>query len=615
MYLTDNLNAQDSLSKKLKQVTILAKKSSETLASKQKIDSLLLTQYQTNNLQQLLQLHSNVFVKNYGISTLSTISIRGSSAAQTSVNWHGVNINQASTGITDFNSIPTGLFDGIHINYGNQSQSSQISGSIDLVGQSAKFSKYSQFQASIGFESLFNTAALLKYEKANTKFSNQTKLFTSYGLNSYEFYNPETQQLEWLEHAKQYQFGCINDFAFKLNARNVISMHTWLQTQARQIPAASFELSSAKSENMIALRNVIQSETKLSKKLKLHFQTAQIIDDYSYEDSLYNISARTKSIQLSTELNLTLKPGRKQSINLFVKANHSQLLNIVDKNLQQSTLGIQHTYNFGEQHLSLSTNFQYQVTNVFDVPLQAKTLLTWQPRQSIQFYSSASKAVRLPTLNELYFTPGGNANLLPEKSINYEAGLHHQTNFGRFASNLDANIFHRSVNDWIVWFGNAILTPRNIQEVRSKGLDLIWHGKYAFGVNRNYALTGGAFYAYTISTTASSAIPNDYSIGKQIPYVPRYQAKGKLGFSYKNSNIELWQTYTGYRFVTTDESQYLLPYYTTNILGSTPLDKEAHFVLNVKLNNIFNSYCEGVIGRIMPRRNFSLGLNYRLNSQ
>jgi hypothetical protein len=38
------------------QVTILAKQSSQTLASQQKIDSLLLTQYQTNNLQQLLQL-------------------------------------------------------------------------------------------------------------------------------------------------------------------------------------------------------------------------------------------------------------------------------------------------------------------------------------------------------------------------------------------------------------------------------------------------------------------------------------------------------------------------------------------------------------------------------
>ena len=115
-------------------------------------------------------------------------------------------------------------------------------------------------------------------------------------------------------------------------------------------------------------------------------------------------------------------------------------------------------------------------------------------------------------------------------------------------------------------------------------------------------------YAYTLSTTTQSAIPNDYSIGKQIPYVPRYQVKGSIGFSVKNIDISFWQTYTGYRFVTTDESQFLKPYSTSNLFFSYSKRVQAiQFTTNFKFNNMLNTQFESIVGRVMPGRNFSIG--------
>ena len=119
----------------------------------------------------------------------------------------------------------------------------------------------------------------------------------------------------------------------------------------------------------------------------------------------------------------------------------------------------------------------------------------------------------------------------------------------------------------------------------------------------------GLKYAYTLSTTTSSDLVNDYSIGKQIPYVPRYQVRGHTGFRYSAWEVNYVLAYTGYRFVTTDESQYIKPFTTSNIFTAYTLDQNnCQLQLTFHINNILNVYTESIVGRIMPGRNFALGL-------
>src|SRR5690606_35766430 len=119
--------------------------------------------------------------------------------------------------------------------------------------------------------------------------------------------------------------------------------------------------------------------------------------------------------------------------------------------------------------------------------------------------------------------------------------------------------------------------------------------------------------SYVLATTTQSYLPGDGSIGKQIPYTPRYNGQMNIGFSYRHIHVNYNHTYTGYRFITTDESQSILPYNTANVqllytwqLGPYPLQ------LSAQCNNIFNRQYEVVAARPMPGINYLLGLNFTL---
>ena len=125
-------DAQHAKRDTINEVVVTDKKVVAPPTSSQQIQSSISQYYQQASLQHLLQLHTNVFVKNYGIGSLSTISIRGSSAAQTQALWHGVNINNAMTGLSDFSAIPVSFFDKISIDYGSASSNPAMSGCIQL---------------------------------------------------------------------------------------------------------------------------------------------------------------------------------------------------------------------------------------------------------------------------------------------------------------------------------------------------------------------------------------------------------------------------------------------------------------------------------------------------
>jgi vitamin B12 transporter len=607
------MNAQDSLQKKIKEVTITEKKLIPTPSAAQKYDSTLLLKYSTSNLQNLLQLHSNVFVKNYGINSLSTISIRGSSAAQTSVNWYGVNINQATTGISDFSAIPAGLFNQIQINYGHEQDEFNIGGSIQLKNENVNFKPRKQFKFDVGFESILNAGMLASYLKSNNRISNQVKVYVFNGLNKYNYFNDEINEHTILKHASSKQIGFMNDFAWQRKPANIIECHTWLQTLQRQIPPASFEWESAKIEHSFSVKNIFLSRWKINSKWKVNSTFAQLLDSYHYSDSLSQINATSKSIQLPFCTSLLSNLSKKHFIKINATAISSILLNKKPESLNKVGIGVQYSMTKIFNFFNADFFVQKEFTNLFKVPLSAKFSLNSNKLKHLVCNVTISQQVRIPTLNELYFEPGGNLQLKPEQSKSFEAGLLYNYKSNHWEIETDATLFYRRVENWIAWFGNAILTPHNIQEVQSKGLDCIASVNYRFPNHPSIRkINSCILYAYTIATTVKSIISNDYSIGKQIPYVPRYQLKAKLGIVFNRIEFECWQTYTGYRFVTSDESEYLKPYFNTNMFSSFLVDKKNKLRCTIRLNNMFNHYYESTVGRIMPGRNLSLGFQFKI---
>lgn len=628
----NSLFAQHVKKDSIKTIKIYDKKRSVSSPATQTLDSNFLLAFNQHSLNQILQWHSNVFVKNYGAGNLSTISIRGSSAAQTTVLWHSININNAMSGLSDFSAMPTALFDMVDIAYGNMQNNQSVSGSISLLNESPKFIKQKKIKAALAYESLYNVNANAKFHMANNKFCNTLKLNVNADENRYSFYNDDENSEDTLRHAQTKSLHILDDFYYKPNLNNTVSFHLWTFQRERQIPPASFELVSVKHEQNKVFRSLVKWERLNFYNLNLVSTIGFITEQYQYHDTAIQVHNHASVQQFPLSIKSSYSPKSNHFFVVEATASNANLLS--QSNANMFTAGLQASYRIDNilKKLSIKASLKKELNSIFYLPYAFHFLSQYKLGRALDIYASVSTNYRMPTLNELYFIPGGNKNLKPERSKNIEGGIHFNKLTGKFHFQNDIAFYNRQVNDWILWYGSSIFTPHNIQEVHSRGIEYMMNFELLFAshkaknttslieiqqqsllnsTNQNLKLIGGILYAYTLSTSEGSTIPNDYSIGKQIPYVPRYQMKAHVGLKNNLGELTYFHTYTGYRFITTDETQYLEPYQTGNLMFIYKFKIQTiRSIFSAKCLNIFNTNYQSITGRYMPRRNWSVAMNF-----
>lgn len=601
-------------------------------ATEQFIDSLAKLEFATKGLHQLLEYRSNVLVKNYGVSALSTISIRGSSAAQTSVKWQGLNINNAMTGITDFSNLPVGLFDDIRIHYGDHPSQRSLSGSIDLENRiPASDNKYSG-KLLYSFESTGNHTFGIQQSFHQRKIANTLKLFVSNEQNKFTYYNTIRDSMQTLAHAHRKSKHVMNDLYYQVNAKHSISWHTWFSSMLREIPAANFEVRSNKLEDIQSIRSLLKWKYRKNSFYQLESSLGYVQENYHYQDPDVNLNTQANVTQIPFQCLASMNFPKQQTLQVELNSAYSFLHSQQQHDLVKAGIQLNYGKSFFTYRLSVKTYVQKEVSNLFEIPMSIGLQAVYRLPLQTDIYATISQTNRTPTLNELYYNPGGNKNLRPEKSNNLELGtrIHHAK--PRTKWNAEISSFNRQVSNWIVWYGNSILTPQNISKVQSYGVEAQVNFSYLIKKplpvepyeviivskqprkESNTKFISGLFYAYTIATTQSSLLPNDYSIGKQIPYIPRYQFKWNTGLQIKQLQVTGSFAYTGYRFVTTDETQYLKPYTIMQLdMRYKLLVRNMSYHVNFTISNLLNTHYESIIGRVMPGRTFTIGLQTSWN--
>ncbi len=358
------LYGQDT-SKTMKDILIVENRIPTKFTPSQKIDAQILQYHQHKSLQQLLELHSHVFVKNYGVGSLSTISIRGSSAAQTYVNWHGININNAMTGITDFSILPSGLFDGLQIQYGSELENTALSGGIQLINDKPVFSTQTKLSVDAGYESLQNADVLVKYSFSNKFISNTLKLNAFRGKNQFNYYNAQLDSTISLTHANRKHQHIMNDFSLKLNRKNTISLYTWIQLIQRQRPPASFETNSQKEEKISSSKNLITWTNIINYRMNVEFTTGFFTEKYKYQDDAIFLQSNTQVNQIPCKISTTLKPGKDQRIQCDINANHAYLQNNDDQAISRASISLSYQKLNLVKNLNCKANLQKEVSTLF----------------------------------------------------------------------------------------------------------------------------------------------------------------------------------------------------------------------------------------------------------
>lgn len=580
-------------------------------ATGQKIQTVSTKTMQLYNLQSvgtLLSQQLPVFVKSYSFNGLATISFRGASAAQSQVLWNGIPIQNAALGVADVSALPVPMINKISIAHGGSGAllgSGNVGGALLLDNEQPEFDRKDyKLSACIGSGSYGQYNGSIKSTLTNNKWYVSVNTFAQAAKNNYQYTNT-TGAKQTMNNGKLESYSAMLNAAYQIKPNNTIGVSVWTQQYQREIPPALFEAASVKKQEDQSVK-LLADWQMIHTKYTLYAKSSFIVDKIDYNDAAVNLQTNNTVHQYYQETGWKQHMGKAGQLLLFVPVQRAWLPNGNDTQYQNRVaLAGAWSVKLLKNKLGIAVQSRAEVINNKQIFLPGAGA-TYAITDKWQLRANAQRSYRVPTLNELYYFPGGNPRLRPEQGWSQDVGHTLKASKSKFRFYHDASLFNRNINDWIMWLGGAVWTPHNIARVHSRGTETENRITYTTG---KWTLNTDVYTSYILATTTESYILNDGSMGKQIPYTPRYNYRMNIGASYSGFYLNYNHSYTGYRFITTDESSWLTPYQCGNIqLLYTKPFRGRILQLSAQVNNVWNEQYSVAGYRPMPGTNWLLGI-------
>ena len=227
-------------------------------------------------------------------------------------------------------------------------------------------------------------------------------------------------------------------------------------------------------------------------------------------------------------------------------------------------------------------------------------------------FSSVSRSFRFPTLNDLFWEPGGNPNLEPEDGISVEAGHRFDLKKKYFHFNTKLSVYKSWLRDMIVWIPQGTLWgPENVRNVGVTGLESSVVFKFLFPSGSWHTHFN---YAMNQSQYQSNLSGADDSKGNQLAYVPIHKGSILNTFNYKHWFISFRQAFTGMRYTESTNTSRLDGFTVAGIgLGKRWSIQDHVFELGFEVNNLWDADYMNYELRATPGRNYLIKIDYQLN--
>ncbi|MGI4744049.1 MAG: TonB-dependent receptor plug domain-containing protein [Janthinobacterium lividum] len=511
------------------------------------VDSLALSQYRTGTVADVLQARTPAYIKNYGPGQLASISLRGTAARHTAVLWNGFNINLPTLGEADFNLLPlNGLRDVVvqpgpaAALYGNGA----IGGTVLLdTGPDFRPSPLrATVQGDLGAWGLRGSSATL--QAAGGRVAVRAAASYRQATNDYPYLNPEINGLvrRYAENAALlHQWSLSQDVALRLGQAGELTAGAWLTDADRQIQIAAGAANDHARERDQSRRLLLGYRQVLRGGGQWAVRGAWFDDVLNYtSDQVAQSNSDVKTTQAQGEYTRPL--GRRATLRLGAEAQHFAA--VVDG--YGGSIGENRGAAFAllrfdpRPGLRLTTNIRQALLPAGFAPITPTVGAEWDifsrptpdavqnplapaPTHSLTLKGNLARTYRAPTLNERYWRPGGNPNLLPERGVGGELGLSYQRSLSsKMLLTSDLTTYSQTVNEWVQWLPNdrGIYSPRNLRQVRSQGLEAAMGLRYGQG---RYHLHGRASYAFTQTQKTKGAPDDPDPVGRQLAFVPLHQ--------------------------------------------------------------------------------------------
>jgi outer membrane cobalamin receptor len=637
---------KDTLTLKLIQIDGI-RRSKNFNETRSEIDSIALAKSVTVRLSELLSQNTSIFIKEYGRGAMATASFRGTAPSHTKLSWNGLELNSPMLGMVDFSLIPVYFTDEVKLLHGSSSLSESagaLGGTIQLEN-SANWNNTFAVKLLSSFGSYQTFDEYLQLNIGNRKIQSKSSCFYNSSANNFQFLNKLNATLEPITGNYIYQternnnadylnYGYLQEIYLQVGSNQSFSLKTWLQHNERSIPQLLTNESDGSSNINRQFENALRSVAEWRKfwqQSRLSWKSAINIQGTSYK--LENkVSGVQNQVVIDAEaqiLSIINKLSFRYHINNYltcITGMDANFHKVISKNQLPSDQTI--TYDkirkensyFAELQSKINANWSaVALLREVLIDFKQQSLLplfrmSYQPNPGKPLVISGSIAGNShpPTLNDLYYLPGGNPNLKSEKGTQLELVGITDFSFQENQLHTGISLFYSKVKDWIIWLPTfqGYWEPTNIERVISRGIEanVRWSGVFQ---SIRYDIKGN--YAYTSTVNLST---NEGAYGKQLPYIPKNSANLNLHLSYSRLFIDWMWNYYSKRFTTSVNaedtiSDYLYPYFMNNLqLGVSLLTGKNKLIAECKVLNIFNEDYRTVLQRPMPGRNYQLVLRY-----
>ena len=647
----------------IREITVIGHRPMKEMGMQQtKLDSVALKENVSLSMADVLTFNSSIFVKNYGRATLSTVAFRGTSPSHTQVSWNGMKINNPMLGMTDFSMIPSYFIDDASLLHGTSSVSETgggLGGAVKLMTRPAENRGFGlQYIQGIGSFKTFDEFLRLTYGDDHWQVS--TRAVYSSSPNDYKYRNHDKKENIYDEDMNiigQYypvernrsgsfkDLHILQEVYYNTLKGDRFGLNAWYINSNRELAMLTVDhgddtdFDNRQREN--TFRGVL-SWDHLRSNWKVAARAGYIYTwmAYDYKRDLGNgtmahmTRSRSKINTIYGQLDGEYYIGKKWLFTANLSL-HQHFVESRDKNiiLQQGGTGIV-GYRKARVELSGSVSAKWRPIDRFGMSVVLREEMfgkEWTPiipalfidgvlskRGNIVAKASVSRNFRFPTLNDLYFLPGGNPDLKKESGWTYDAGLSFAVGKkGVYSLSGSANWFESFVKDWIIWLPTTkgFFSPDNIKDVHAYGVEL--KGNMVVNFAKEWQLGLDGTFSWTPSINrGEKRTPADQSVGKQLPYVPEYSAAVTGRLSWRRWSFLYKWNYYSERFTMSSNdislSGKLPKYFMSNISLEKILEFNwAELSLKGTINNLFNEEYVSVLSRPMPGINFEIFIGIR----
>lgn len=642
----------------VREIVVVSKPAMREVVPSQKLNGEMLEKLNTHSVADALRYFSGIQLKDYGgVGGIKTVNIRSMGTHHLGISYDGIQLGNAQNGQIDLGQFSLDNVEEITLYNGQKSAIFQPASDFGHAGAIYIRTKAPEFEGNektllklktqYGSSDMFRFSTLWEQKLSETLSSSVSAGFlTASGKYKFRYErrypNGETA---WDTTAVR-QNGDIHAERIEANLFGRLYQGSWqvkgyLYNSARGIPGAIVNNVWRRGERQQDLNTFVQAA--FDKNIGDGFSTRWLAK-YAYYNTHYVNKDTTQlpvdnrykqqEIYLSTANVLELLPNWSASLSYDFKWNK---LNA-------------DTYNFAfptriSNLVSLATAIDYKhlkaqgsilATFINDkthrrgefIGMDSNNSLTkFTPALFVNIYpfrgtffslrAYVKKSFRMPTFNDLYYTDMGNANLVPESALQYDAGFalnkHFEHGIVRHAE-MHFDAYYNTVHDKIVAYPKGQQfrwTMLNLGKVHIKGIDV--EAEADFQIGKDLVATARAQYTYQDARDVTD--PDDSYYKHQIPYIPWHSGSAILGLSYKNWDLNYSFIYAGERY---DEQENIIynhmePWYTSDLsLRYQFLLHHTKCIVQADVNNVLDQDYEVIVNYPMPGRNYALTLSVEI---